>query len=143
MPPLIGGFGGLRRLPALLSLPPSDHAVDHAPDDREDREHRDEPADAEHDIHKFHASRPRQPLADLDGEGDHQNQREHIDPGDHHDMVRLRQKLEQRIDREDHQHAQQPDHQEVHLLVRNGSLEGIVQIDNFIVNQRDPVHRLI
>ena len=103
-----------------------------------DEEHHQEACHAVRDVAAFHVSCSGPPLAYLDSKRKHQHYREHIEPGDHHRVVFLREPLEDRVQHQQHQHAEQTDDYEVQLLIIKVPAAGVIDLQYVLVDVRDP-----
>ena len=103
----------------------------------ENKEHGQEANHAVHDVGKFHVAGIGDFLADLNGEGDDDDNGEYVDPGDDHFVVMLGKMFEQGIDHEDHGHSKQADDQKMHLLVCEIYFVCVIQMHEIVVDLRD------
>ena len=113
-----------------------DQVVD-SPENAEDEEHGQEANHAVHDVGEFHVAGICELLTDFNGEGNDDDNGEHIDPGDDHFVVMLGQIFEQGIDHKDHCHAKQTDDKKVHFLVCEIYFVCVIQMHEIVVDLRD------
>ena len=123
--------------PAASAADKARQGADDQPEQREHREKGQKAHDAEGDIGKFQRAGMRHVLADLDGKGDDDDQRQNVKPR-HDDFVPAAdQREKKRMDQKEQQHPEGADDQKMQVLVGQNAGKTIVDVQDLIVQQRD------
>lgn len=112
------------------------------PHECENEKQKHKTGQAGYNIVQIHISGVRDSLPDLDRKGEHDQHCEHIDPRDYEYMM-SGEGDEQRIDQQEHSHAQQAHDDKMQLFVCQKKSGRIIQRQDLVVYPRHSAYHII